>query len=155
MKLVELMSLNEARAPTQWSAINVIRNILGPNFVSVDPHNVAAGQYLVKQGAEPTFTPPVAGKVEPWMAELGLTAQNFPGTIEIPNANSMDAADVAQAAHEAYHAWMTVKSKGTIWRNEKFTNQLATKWLKKNLSGVELHVALETILKSKIEYGHN
>ncbi|WP_407305366.1 hypothetical protein [Acinetobacter sp.] len=152
MKLLELF---EARSPTRFTVLDVVRDILGKDKVATSTDDMKPGVYLVKQADEPGFTPPKKGQVEDWMAELGLTATDIPGTIYLVNLNSRDAADVAQAAHEAYHAWMTVKSPGKIYQNEKFTNQLATKWLKKNLSGVELHAALEMILKSKISYGHN
>jgi hypothetical protein len=152
MKLHELF---EARTPTRFTALDVVKDILGQDKVVTDTDDMKAGAYMVKQGDEPGFTPPLKGKVEDWMAELGLTAADTPGTIYLINLQSRDAADVAQAAHEAYHAWMTVKSPGKIYQNEKLTNQLATKWLKKNLSGMELHTALEMILKSKIDYGHN
>ncbi|KFC72679.1 hypothetical protein FG94_01856 [Massilia sp. LC238] len=46
-----------------------------------------------------------------------------------------------------------MNAKGNIWRNEKITNQLAANWLRKNLSGMRLHVALETITQSNISYG--
>lgn len=157
MKLIRELQemLIESGAPTKFTVINVIRSILGAGHVSIDDKHVLPGQYLVRVGEHPTFSPPQEGKLEDWMEELGLKAASFPGVIEVPSLESRDAADVAQAAHEAYHAWMTVKSKGQIYKNEKFTNQLASKWLKKNLDGMQLHIALETILHSKIDYGHN
>jgi len=152
---MKLKDLFESRAPTRFTALAVVQDILGKDNVATDTANMKPGMFLVKKGNEPGFTPPMKGNLEDWMVELGLTASDTPGTIYLLDLNSRDAGAVAQAAHEAYHAWMTAKSKGKIYQNEKLTNQLATKWLKKNLSGMELHSALEMILKSKIDYGHN
>jgi hypothetical protein len=78
-------------------------------------------------------------------------------TIEIRDYDSRDAADLACAVHEAYHAYIHYKTgrKGRLAFNEKMVNILATKWLKKNLKGMELRVALDWIMHSKINYGHN
>lgn len=153
MKINELL-LFEA-APTKFTGIDVVKSILGADKVALRKDDVELGQYLIQKGPEPEFTPPVKGKTEPWMDELGIKAADFPGTITLPNPMSRDAVDVAYAAHEAYHGWLTVRSPGGIFKNEKIVNQQATKWLKKNLTGMQLHSALETILKSKINYGHN
>jgi len=85
-----------------------------------------------------------------------LDEKPFSGTITVPDINSRDAAHIASAVHEAYHAWIFSRSKaGNLYANEKMVNQLAEKWLKKHLSGIQLHAALEVITHSRISYGHN
>jgi hypothetical protein len=41
-----------------------------------------------------------------WKDDPNYQHQPYLGTITVPNANSKDAADVASAVHEAYHAWI-------------------------------------------------
>ena len=78
------------------------------------------------------------------------------GVISVP-FQSREAAAIATTAHEAYHAWLWAKSnsQGQVFANEKMVNQLAVKWLRKNLTGMVLHAAMEAIVHSKISYGHN
>ena len=128
-------------AVTEWRAIDVVKDILGSKWVSTDEDNIAPGQYYVYQSDKPFFEP------------TGEKGQG--GAIKLLNPWSQAAKDVAHAAHESFHAWMHQRSGGTVWSNEKMVNQLAVRWLKKNLSGMALHVALSEILNSKISYGHN
>lgn len=128
-------------AVTEWRAIDVVTDILGPSWVSTDEDSIKPGQYYVYQSNKPFFEP------------TGEKGQG--GAIRLRNPRSQGARDVAQAAHESFHAWMHQRSGGTVWSNEKIVNQLAARWLKKNLSGMALHVALSEILNSKISYGHN
>jgi hypothetical protein len=77
------------------------------------------------------------------------------GSINIPNLESRAAKDVAVAAHEACHAYVhdRTKGQGRVHANEKIINNLAEKWLRKHLSGPALHVAIEAITGSRINYG--
>jgi len=60
------------------------------------------------------------------------------------------AVDIAIAAHEAFHAKLQLEKKN--FHNEHLVNRLAKRWLQDHLSGYFLHVALESILKSKLHY---
>ena len=130
-----------APAPTLWTAYQAIEDILGKNKVTDDEDELEPGMYYVYQSDQlPMFRDTDDGV----------------GSINLPNLDSTAAKDVAVAVHEAYHAYVQSKSRGgVVYANEKIINKLAEKWLRKHLTGPELHVALETILKSKISYGHN
>lgn len=130
-----------APAPTLWTAYSVIQNILGRNRVTDDDDELEPGMYYVYQSNE-----------SPMFKDTG----DGVGSINLPNLDSTAARDVATAAHEAYHAYVHNKSQGGFAHaNEKIINNLAEKWLRNHLSGPALHVALETIVGSKISYGPN
>lgn len=153
---MKILDLFEAQATTNWTVINTIKNILGDDLVATS--NPKEGQYLVIKGDYAAFGKTDNRDPYDWEIELNIAPPNKPeaGTIEVPDLNSRDARFVAMAAHEAFHAFILSKSPKTkLFRNEKYVNQLATKWVKKNITGMALHVALETILQSKIDYGHN
>jgi hypothetical protein len=131
-----------APAPTLWTAYETIQSILGKNRVTDDEEEIEPGMYYVYQSsASPMFTD---------------TEDSGPGgSINIPNLESKAAKDVAIAAHEACHAYVHDRTKGSgrVHANEKIINNLAEKWLRKHLSGTALHVAIETITGSRISYG--
>jgi len=130
-----------APAPTLWTAYDVIRNILGKDRVTDDDEELGPGMYYVYQSSGP-----------PMFRDTG----DGVGSINLPNLDSKAAKDVAQAAHEAYHAYVHSKSQGgVVHANEKIINNLAEKWLRKHLSGPALHVGLEQIVGSRISYGPN
>jgi len=130
-----------APAPTLWTAYDVIRNILGRDRVTDDDDELGPGMYYVYQSSEPPKFRDTDDGV---------------GSINLPNLESTAARDVAQAAHEAYHAYVHSKSRGgVVHANEKIINNLAEKWLRKHLSGPALHVGLEQIVGSRISYGPN
>lgn len=130
-----------APAPTLWTAYDVIRNILGRDRVTDDDDELGPGMYYVYQSSGP-----------PMFRDTG----DGVGSINLPNLESTAARDVAQAAHEAYHAYVHSKSQGgVVHANEKIINNLAEKWLRKHLSGPALHVGLEQIVGSRISYGPN
>jgi hypothetical protein len=134
--------LGKAPAPTLWSAYDAIRNILGSSRVTNDEDELEPGMYYVYQSNE-----------DPMFRD---TEESGPGgSINIPNLDSHAAKDVAVAVHEACHAYVHDKTKGAgrAHANEKIINNLAEKWLRKHLSGSALHVALETIIGSRISYG--
>lgn len=131
-----------ATSPTLWSAYAVIENILGSSRVTDDEDNISPGMYYVYASNAP---------------QMFRDTEDFGpgGSINIPNLDSKAAKDVAMAAHEAYHAYVHDKTQGAgaVHSNEKIINHLAEKWLRNHLSGPALHVALETILGSRISYG--
>ena len=131
-----------APAPTLWTAYEAIQDILGRSRVTDDDDDLEPGMYYVYSSNEtPMFKD---------------TEESGPGgSINIPNLESKAARDVAIAAHEACHAYVHDRTKGSgrVYANEKIINNLAEKWLRKHLSGTALHVALETITGSRISYG--
>lgn len=128
----------ETSVSTNWTGLQVVEDILGKDLVTDDEHSVQPGMYYVYQSRRSSF----------YVVD-GI------GVVSLADPYSRQAVHVAVAAHEAYHAYIASKSKGQLYANEKTVNAMATKWLKKNLTGVALHVALERILHSKIYYGHN
>lgn len=133
-----------APAPTLWTAYEAIESILGRKRVTADEDNIGPGMYFVYQSSGP--------------AMFRDTEESGPGgSINVPNLESKAAKDVAVAVHEACHAYVhdRTKGQGRVHANEKIINNLAERWLRKHLSGPALHVALETILGSKISYGKN
>jgi hypothetical protein len=131
-----------APAPTLWTAYEAIQSILGRNRVTDDEDDLEPGMYYVYQSNEP----PMFRDTE----DEGLG-----GSINVTNLDSKAARDVAVAVHEACHAYVHDKTKGSgrVHANEKIINNLAEKWLRKHLTGTALHVAIETITGSRISYG--
>jgi hypothetical protein len=131
-----------APAPTLWSAYETIQKILGRGRVTDNEDDIQPGMYYVYQSNEPPM--------------FRDTEESGPGgSINVPNLESRAARDVAMAAHEACHAYVHDKTKGAgrVHANEKIINNLAEKWLRKHLTGSALHVALETIIGSRVSYG--
>ena len=133
-----------APAPTLWTAYEAIENILGKNRVTDDDNDIEPGMYYVYQSSE-----------SPMFKDTEESGTG--GSINIPNLDSKAARDVAMAVHEAYHAYVHDKTKGSgrVHANEKIINNLAEKWLRDHLSGSALHVAIETITGSRISYGRD
>ena len=131
-----------APAPTLWTAYEAIQNILGRNRVTDDEDDYKPGMYYV-----------YASNESPMFRDTEESGTG--GSINIPNLESKAARDVAIAAHEACHAYVHDRTKGSgrVHANEKIINNLAEKWLRKHLSGPALHVAIETITGSRISYG--
>jgi len=128
-----------APAPTLWTAYQAIQDILGKNKVTDDEDELRPGMYYVYQSNE---------------SPMFRDTDDGVGSINLPNLESTAAKDVAVAVHEAYHAYVQSKSpSGVVYSNEKIINNLAEKWLRKHLTGPELHVALEKIIGSRISYG--
>lgn len=151
MKLDDLFA---QRIPKQFCVLDVIQDIVGASNLASDGVPCLATAYQVRQSDEAGFSAPSVTHEE-WMKELGLDPVSVPGTLYIPPLESRDARHVAMAAHEAVHAWLCLNCKGDLWRDEKMTNQLAELWLRKHLSGIRLHVALEMIVQSRISYAIN
>jgi hypothetical protein len=134
--------LSREPAPTLWTAFDAIQSILGRKRVTDDEDAIGPGMYYVYQSSGP--------------AMFRDTEDSGPGgSINVPNLESRAAKDVAVAVHEACHAYVhdRTKGRGRVYSNEKIINTLAERWLRKHLSGPALHVALETILGSRISYG--
>jgi hypothetical protein len=136
--------LSREPAPTLWSCYDAIQNILGRDRVTDNEDDISPGMYFVYQSNEP-----------PMFRDTEESGSG--GSINVPNLESKSAKDVAVAVHEACHAYVHDKLKGAgrAYSNEKIINNLAEKWLRKHLSGSALHVALETIIGSRISYGPN
>ena len=135
-------TLGRDPGPTLWSCRDVITDILGANNVTDDDAEIKPGMYLMYDGVkDPLFR--------------AMDTREEGGSIEVPNLDSHSAADVAGAAHEAYHAYAHSKSEGGVYSNEKIINSLAERWVKQHLTGPSLHYALETLTKSRVSYGHN
>ena len=127
----------------KWTAIDAIKDILGNDKVTTDDDDDRTGVYYVYD-SDRAFFIPISQE------------EGGGGSISLLDIYSSEVADVVQGVHEAYHAYMHTKvPTGSIYSNEKFVNKLAAKWLRAHLSGIELHTALEALLKSKISYGHN
>jgi hypothetical protein len=134
--------LSNAPAPTLWTAYDAIQSVLGRNRVTDDEDEIEPGMYYVYQSSGPPM--------------FRDTEESGPGgSINVPDLDSKAARDVAVAVHEAYHAYVhdRTNGQGIVHSNEKIINNLAEKWLRKHLSGSALHVALETIVGSRISYG--
>ena len=129
-----------APGPTLWTAEEVVYNILGRNRVTTEDDELEPGMYYLYQSNQ-----------APMFRDTG----DGVGSINLPDLDSNSAKDVALAAHEACHAYVHSKSQGRAFSNEKIINNLAEKWLRKHLTGVELHYALEQITGSRISYGPN
>ena len=131
-----------APAPTLWTAYDAIRDILGSGRVTTDEDALTPGMYYVYASNEPAMF-------------RDTEESGTGGSINIPSLESKAARDVAVAVHEAFHAYVHDKTKGqgAVHSNEKIINNLAEKWLRGHLSGPALHVALETIVGSRISYG--
>ncbi|WP_152570928.1 hypothetical protein [Massilia sp. LC238] len=140
------------RIPKQFSVLDVVCSIVGHANVASCDTNDNHKRFTMQLADDAAFIPPSCVHEE-WMKEIGIGPIESPGKLFLPALDSRDAAHIATAAHEACHARMFMNAKGNIWRNEKITNQLAANWLRKNLSGMRLHVALETITQSNISYG--
>jgi hypothetical protein len=134
--------LTREPAPTLWTCYAAIQNILGRDNVTADDDELEPGMYYVYESNEPAM-----------FRNTGDYGEG--GSINVPNLESRAAGDVAIAVHEAYHAYVHSKSQGRAHSNEKIINNLAEKWLRKNLSGSALHVALEKIIGSRVSYGPN
>ena len=68
------------------------------------------------------------------------------GAIGLRNLDGKTPRDIAEAAHEAFHALLQLRNKN--FENEKVVNRLAIRWLQDNLDGMFLHQAIEELLKS-------
>lgn len=155
MKLFELLSpvvSRPAGAYTQYTCLDVIKDICGAQNVTTDRDNATENQILVITDTEddPGYSP-----ASPSENYGSYVSKGSPAQIRIPNPSARDARSVALTAHEACHAWLAMHSKGRIFNNEKMTNAAATKWLTAHLSGMTLRVALDLIMHSKISYGHS
>jgi len=127
---------------TGWTALEVVESILGKGRVTADEDELVQGMYYVYE----SNSPPAFEDTE----ELGQTG----GAIRLHDLEATDPQAIAEAAHEACHAYAHSKStSGMLYTNEKIINNLAEIWLRKNLSGTALHFALEHILGSKLHYG--
>ncbi len=75
------------------------------------------------------------------------------GSIGLRDLYGTTPKDIAEAAHEAYHAYLHMI--GEDDDDEKLVNQLALKWLHQHLTGEDLQAAIEHIASSNKSYGHH
>ena len=137
--------LTKEPGPTMWSCRDVIKNILGADNVTDDEDELESGMYYMYNAGD---------KGHGQFRATGDTNADA-GSVEVRDLDSHAAADVGIAAHEAYHAWAHKKSQGGVYRNEKIVNNLAEKWLRKHLRGPSLHIAIEALTQSRINYGQD
>ena len=139
MKLIELFEQQH------WTAMDVVRDILGPDNVVDDlvtPEEEFKEHHFI-------VTHSWSNRMPNMFADMDTDT----GCICLSDRYGTSPKAIAVAAHEAYHAWLHQNKKQ--YDDEKHVNILATKWLQQHLSGMQLHAALNTILHSKIHYGHN
>jgi len=124
------------------NALKVVQSILGDR-VTDNYDNLKQGQYLV---------------CRTWSYDGGpmwSDCDSKPGeggSIGLRDLYGITPKDIAEAAHEAYHAYLHMT--GGDHDNEKLVNQLTLKWLRQNLTGVDLQAAIEHIAHSNKSYGH-
>jgi hypothetical protein len=144
------------KATTTWSVLMAVRDILSkdvtveewdpitePTDEEVEPGVVYVMKNLIR-GKRTAFFPRMVG------GKAG-------GIIYINNYESRNSDEIAMAVHEAYHArlWIKAKGQGVFHGNEKVVNDLAEAWLKKNLNGFNLQVAMDKLGLSRKGYGIN
>lgn len=122
-------------------AESVVKDILGAD-VTTDEDNLKPGMFLLSR----TWwnNGPIFSNMD--------EAPGLGGAIGLRDVNGKTPRDIAEAAHEAYHALLHKKKKNS--HNEHLVNKLATRWLQDHLSGIFLHAAIESILESKRSYKH-
>jgi len=120
------------------NATAVVENILGDK-VTDDESKLKPGMFLLSHtwGAGPMFS------------EMDM-APGMGGAIGLRDLLGTSARDIAEAAHEAFHAKLQQNKKN--FSNEKLVNKLTVRWLQDHLSGMFLHATIETIEKSKRSY---
>lgn len=148
MKVSDLLEMFSTPPQSPWTPELVLKDMLGANRVAFDMDDddeYQPGQYVVSR---------------PWTA--GMEAGMFSnmdckpgegGAIGLKRMYGRTPADIAAAAHEGAHAVLHMSGKD--YSDEKATNAYAEAWLRRKLTGMFLHQALEELLKSKIHYGHN
>ena len=161
MKLIQLFE-----ASTGWIALNVVKDILGANNVldiDINPNNLNDDQIeeywkTHEIGNRVAVTYPEHARFK--AGSNGFTPFNAAyhdedgyGEIFLEEPLGTSPHAVAVAAHEACHALLFIQNKNHS--DERLVNQMATEWLQRHLSGIALHAAVESILGSKIHYGHN
>lgn len=135
MRITEIIT--ESR---EWplSVRDAISDILGDR-VTDDEEELVPGMYYAYQSSG-----------EPMFRDTG----DGVGSINVPSFASTNPADVAVAAHEAFHALAHLKTRGgNVHRNEKIVNNMTERWLRKNYDGKELEVALSKVQVSRDSYG--
>ena len=145
------------KSTTKWTVLAAVQNILGKDVVEEwnevsppEPEEMIPGKIYVMSsittGLRPSFFPT--------RSETGVPGGILYAAKKIESRNSED---ITPAVHEAYHAQLYLKSKGQgqFHGNEKVVNDLAEKWLKKNLGGFNVQVAMDKLGVSRIGYGIN
>jgi hypothetical protein len=135
--------------PVGFTALQAIGNILGRDRVCTDEKYYIPGKRNILVTDEGGLT----RNSFDYSAAMG-DDRSAGAVIYIDDIFSSQARNIAIAVHEAYHAWMFLKSGGTVFQNEKMVNRMAIRWLRKHLSGMNLQIATEEILHSNLSYNH-
>jgi hypothetical protein len=157
-RFIYVDSYKKKKATTQWTTLAAIEDVLGkdmvikwdnmrpPKLKQLQPNKVYVMLYHI------------VGSISfiPQLDYLKKTGQ-LCGIISVRSLVSRNADDVSMAVHEAYHAklWFKVKGQGNFYGNEKVVNDLAEKWLKKNIRGFNVQVGMDKIGTSRAGYGVN
>ena len=134
-------------AATPFTVYQAIQSILGRENVTDDDEELTDENHMhmvyVWEGSREGYFIP--------------TDDGTGGSIEVSNIYSKDAKSVATGVHEAFHALIYRKTggQGRLSSQEKIVNNMAERWLRRHLTGMALHVALEQITGSRVSYGHN
>lgn len=126
---------------TKWTARKVCIDILGDLAWFGDEEDAPIGKIVIC----PTWDH--AGRT--MFSNFDMKPEEG-GAIGLQNVNGRSIADIAEAAHESFHALLHSRNKNLY--NEHLVNRLALAWLKKNLDEVDFQKATETIMKSKLAY---
>nr|WP_315593834.1 hypothetical protein [uncultured Cupriavidus sp.] len=137
-----------------WTAIDVVRHILGEEAVSLDT-SCTPGLTLVKEGEFFEFNNGLESQIV-WDNDVPVVtyACSAP-TVVLNRLDARSGRGIAGAAHEAFHAFLYRRFGGDVYRDEGRVNALAGDWVRHHLSGFRQHAAREMILESNISYGLN
>ena len=136
----------------RWTAIDVVRDILGDAFVSLD-EGCTPGRTLVKEGDFFEFNNGHES-LAAWDGDVYTRTFNCVApSIMVDRLDATSVRSIAGAAHEAYHAFLLRRFGGDIYRDEAHVNELAAAWIRQNLGGFKQHAAREMILASNLSYG--
>jgi hypothetical protein len=126
---------------TQWTARKVVADILGDLAWFGDAEKTPPGKFAVMRTWDYNGRPVFCD----FDAKPGQG-----GAIGLVHVDGSTPADIAEAAHETFHALLHSRFKN--FHNNHLVNKLAMSWLKKNLDEEDFHKARETIMKSKLSY---
>ena len=123
-----------------------------PNFTARDVVHKILGDRVTEDGEDGDYGKIFLGRT--WSRGAMFSNMDAPpgggGAIGLENLDGKTPKDIAEAAHEAFHALLQLRSKNHV--NEKVVNRLAERWLQDNLDGMFLHQALEHISTSQRGY---
>lgn len=131
----------------KWTAYAVVKNILD-GWAWDENHegseNYEDGFYQISKPWVPTHTKGITD-VEDYEPGQG-------GAIGLPKVHGTSPADLATAAHEAYHAYAHQHGLKDKIEDENWVNDMAEKWLRSHLQGSELQKAINYLNVSRHSY---